>query len=147
MRPHSKPCSRRLETSRIEVPMTGRTRTGGWLLCVASVLAAAWGCSASLPHANDQDVAWAGQHWSGASRAELETGRDHYVRSCGSCHNLKLPGDLPPDRWEPEVRRMTTTHKIKLSESEQQQIIRYLVTLSSQHHAPNQQSSVQRSEL
>ena len=126
---------------------TAKTSCRVWIVCALSGLAAASACSASLPHANDQDVAWAEQRWSGTSRADLETGREHYVHSCGSCHTLKLPADLPPERWESEVRRMTTTHQIELSDSEQAQIIRYLVTLSAQRQGPSQQSSVPGTRL
>ena len=126
--------------------MTANIRAA-WFMCAASALALPFGCAASLPHATVQDAAWAEQRWSGTSRADLETGRGHYVRACGSCHTLKLPGELPPERWESEVRRMTVTHHIELSDAEQQQIIRYLVTLSSQRREPSQHSAVPGARL
>jgi hypothetical protein len=51
------------------------------------------------------------------------------VRTCAGCHTLKLPSELPPERWRGEVEDMRSMG-VKLNESDAELISRYLETLS-----------------
>jgi hypothetical protein len=102
-----------------------------WLLC-GIVLGVAAGCASALPHATESDAVRAKTRWPRTSVVELELGRDRYAHTCAGCHNLKLPSELPPERWAPAIHEMETEHGVKLSERDQELIIHYLVTFSSQ---------------
>lgn len=108
-----------------------RARRRLWFLC-GIVLGVAAGCASALPHATESDAVWAKTRWPRTSVAELEQGRDRYTHTCAGCHNLKLPSELPAERWAPAIHEMETEHGVKLSERDQELIIRYLVTFSSQ---------------
>jgi hypothetical protein len=85
------------------------------------------GC-ASLPHAEPRDVEVARQRWPEVSLAQLEEGRDTYVRRCAGCHSLVLPQKLAPDAWPKAVAKMG--ERAKIDEAERQQILRFVMTLA-----------------
>lgn len=101
------------------------------LLLCGVLLGAGAGCGSALPHATQTDAVWAKSRWPRTSVAELEQGRERYAHNCAGCHNLKLPSELPAERWAPAIHEMETEHGVKLSERDQELIIRYLVTFSS----------------
>jgi mono/diheme cytochrome c family protein len=95
----------------------------------AIVALAAVGCSPALPVPEAADAATARASWPETSLAELQKGRELYVRSCANCHTLKLPDELPPERWRGEVDHMQELG-VKLAEGEAELIVRYLETMS-----------------
>ena len=96
------------------------------MLAAVTVLA----CSSAIPHPTNQDEARAIQHWPDASFDQLETGRTAYVRKCGGCHNLYLPGTVPSSDWPEVVESHSTDKGLKLNENTEQSIVRYLVIVS-----------------
>lgn len=99
------------------------------VLLVASLLGAAGlaACAGSpYPEPAAADAARAAPHFPGVTVAELQHGRQLYLSRCGSCHVLKRPSELSPDRWRAEVDEMRAKNGVKLSEPEAQAIVRYL---------------------
>ena len=93
---------------------------------VAALLA---GCGASpIPRPTAADATRASVHFPDVTLSELEHGRTLYVSRCGSCHILKRPSELAPDRWQGEVSEMREKNGVKLSDVEARAIVRYLTT-------------------
>jgi cytochrome c5 len=90
-----------------------------------SALAAACGKSA-IPEPSSADAARGSARFPDLTLAELEHGRTLYVSRCGSCHVLKRPVELPPEKWSEEVEEMRAKNGVKLSDAEAQAIVRYL---------------------
>ena len=88
-----------------------------------------YGCSPALAEPNAADAAAAQKVWPEITLVELQQGRELYVKTCASCHPLKLPEQLPPDRWRNEVGHMRELG-VKLSEPDAELITRYLETIS-----------------
>ncbi|HVJ16226.1 MAG TPA: cytochrome c [Polyangiaceae bacterium] len=89
----------------------------------------ALGCAPALAEPNAADATAAQKFWPEATLTQLEQGRELYVQTCASCHPLKLPGDLPPERWREEVGHMRELG-VKLADSDAELITRYLETIS-----------------
>jgi mono/diheme cytochrome c family protein len=96
---------------------------------IALLLPLAVGCSPALPEPNAADAAVAQSVWPEATLGELEQGRALYVRTCANCHTLKLPSELPPERWREEVGHMRELG-VKLADGDAELIARYLETIS-----------------
>jgi mono/diheme cytochrome c family protein len=94
---------------------------------LAAVALAACGGS-PIPKPTAADATRAGAHFPDVTLSELEHGRSLYVSRCGSCHTLKRPGELAPERWETEVGEMRAKNGVKLSDVEARAIVRYLMT-------------------
>jgi hypothetical protein len=62
---------------------------------------------------------------SGISVEELLKGRDLYVKSCGSCHNLFIPNRFTKQHWINEMPEMQ--QKAKIGESEANSILNYII--------------------
>lgn len=91
------------------------------------LLAALAACGASpIPKPTVADVQRGSKSYPGVSLAELSHGRSLYVERCGSCHTLKPPLELSPERWQAEVSEMRAKNGVKLDDAEAQAITRYL---------------------
>jgi cytochrome c5 len=99
-------------------------KRAGWLF-VAAMSAAACGASA-VPQPTAADASRGSAHFPGLTLSELSRGRTLYVSRCGSCHALKRPAELSPERWQVEVGEMRDKNGVKLSDSDAQAIARYL---------------------
>lgn len=93
------------------------------------VTAALLSCGASpIPRPTAADAARASAHFPDVTLSELEQGRSLYLNRCGSCHALKRPGELAPERWPGEVSEMREKNGVRLSDIEARAIVRYLTT-------------------
>ena len=57
---------------------------------------------------------------------ELKKGRDLYVNSCASCHQLYLPSKFSKKEWEENLDRMQP--KAKITDAEKQLIYQYITS-------------------
>ena len=89
----------------------------------------AFGCAPALPEPDAADAARARKTWPDTGLAELQQGRELYVKRCASCHTLKLPSELPPERWRGEVGHMRELG-VELAEADAELITRYLEIIS-----------------
>lgn len=80
----------------------------------------------AVPQPTAADAARGSAHFPDLTLSELSHGRSLYLSRCGSCHVLKRPDELPPERWQVEVTDMRNKNGVKLSDAEAQAIIRYL---------------------
>ncbi len=103
-------------------------RTGAWagLLLLGLVSA----CAAQLVRPTSLHGSWAAERWPGTTLAELERGRELYVRRCGGCHALQLPARRPDLDWERSVREMTARSRTPIAPEEADAITRFLVTVA-----------------
>lgn len=81
----------------------------------------------AVPEPTAADATRGGAHFPGVTLNELSHGRTLYVSRCGSCHALRRPGELAPQQWQAELDEMRTKNGVKLSDTEAQAILRYLV--------------------
>lgn len=98
------------------------------LALAAVTLAAALGaCGGSaVPVPTAADASRGSAHFPDLTLSELSQGRRLYVSRCGSCHTLKRPAELTPERWQEEVTDMRAKNGVHLSEADARAIIRYL---------------------
>jgi hypothetical protein len=89
-------------------------------------LVAACGGSA-VPVPTSADAARGNSRYPDLTLSELSQGRSLYLGRCGSCHALKRPAELLPDRWGAEVTEMRTKNGVKLTDDEARALERYLV--------------------
>jgi hypothetical protein len=60
--------------------------------------------------------------------SDLRCGRDLYINKCSGCHSL-IPVDRYDDaKWTAEVQEMLKLKKVKLTDSDRDQLLRYLTT-------------------
>jgi hypothetical protein len=85
-------------------------------------------CATALPMPNDEMVSQAGTQWPGTSLSDLQMGRSQYVEHCAACHNLHLPSEYSPKRWEEIMVRMQL--KAKIDDPLKDSILRYLYIAS-----------------
>jgi mono/diheme cytochrome c family protein len=89
-------------------------------------------CAATaVPQPTAADASRGSAHFPNVTLGELSQGRTLYVSRCGSCHTLKAPAELAPERWPVEVNEMRGKNGVKLSDAEAQAIVRYLVVAAS----------------
>lgn len=98
----------------------------GWA-AVGLALAA---CASALPSPGPEHARDAARRFPGTTLADLEHGRELYVARCRGCHALKLPHEVPAERWAHEVEEMREAHAVELSEPEARSIVRYLWSLA-----------------
>jgi mono/diheme cytochrome c family protein len=100
------------------------------LSVVGAVLLAA--CAASpYPHATAADVAKAQEQRHEVTLEQMEQGRSVYLSHCGQCHQLPDPKSHAPGKWPQEVAEMK--QRAKLSDEQGEQIVAYLVGISSRN--------------
>lgn len=97
---------------------------------VLAVVAAACGGSA-VPVPTSADAARGNSRYPDLTLNELSQGRSLYLGRCGSCHALRRPGELAPERWTVEVSEMRTKNGVKLTDDEARALERYLVVTAS----------------
>jgi len=59
-----------------------------------------------------------------ATLSELKEGRKLYIRNCGGCHTLYLPGAYKPEEWQYWMRQMES--RVKLDSTEKELILKYV---------------------
>jgi mono/diheme cytochrome c family protein len=91
------------------------------------------GC-ATLPVPTEESASMAAQQWPGTTLESLRKGRSVYVDTCAACHNLHLPSEFSPERWEGILERMQD--KARIDDPTKDLILRYLMTASLQSAAP-----------
>jgi mono/diheme cytochrome c family protein len=91
---------------------------------LATALAACGG--SAMPEPTVADASRGGAHFPDLTLAELQQGRTLYLSRCGSCHSLKRPAELSPERWRTEVDNMRRNNGVELSDAEARAIERYL---------------------
>lgn len=96
----------------------------GLLLMIISI-----GC-ATLPVPTEESTTWASQQWPGTTLSSLQEGRKLYADTCASCHNLHLPSEFPPEKWERIMLRMQP--KARIDDQTKDLILHYLIVASSQ---------------
>lgn len=87
------------------------------------IVMAGYQCSASLRVATSDD-----EKRSGVPVDTLEKGRQLYIRSCGSCHTLYLPGKFTALQWENQVSRMQ--ERSNITGEQKEVILKYLKTMT-----------------
>lgn len=95
-------------------------------LAQSLVLAAALvACAGSIiPHATDQAAA----RFPGATRADLERGRELYVNRCSACHALIEPSRFPEEKWHKMVGEMAGRARLDLEDRDR--VLHYLVAFA-----------------
>ncbi len=84
-------------------------------------------CTPALPIVTDGDRAWARRAFP-ETQDDLDESRWLYAQKCSGCHLLVLPHKVPQGEWPRVVDKMAP--KAHLTESEQVQILRYVLTAS-----------------
>jgi hypothetical protein len=103
------------------------TTFGLALLCASAFLGA---CASALPEPTSQDADFARTSYRDVSVEQLAQGRSIYVSRCAGCHVLKLPREVPAERWRHEVDEMRQKRGVALTAAEAESIVRYLETVS-----------------
>ena len=57
---------------------------------------------------------------------DLMKGRELYVKSCSSCHNLHLPSEYTKERWMKSLNKMQK--RAKIDDTKKDLIAKYLLT-------------------
>jgi hypothetical protein len=83
------------------------------------------GCGAYLPV---PDAQMAGGD--DARLADLRAGRELYINKCSGCHALKSVDLHDGATWTAEVQEMLAKKKVRLTETDRDQLLRYLATAS-----------------
>lgn len=68
------------------------------------------------------------------SLADLNRGKQLYENNCGACHGLKDPASRTEEKWRKVVPEMVAKVNKKaavLSDRDQEDILRYVITMSS----------------
>lgn len=95
------------------------------VVCVLALAFLPLAC-ASLPVPNAESASWAARQWPGMTLESLRAGRRRYVQNCAACHNLHLPSEFPPERWESILEKMQP--RAHIDDAQKDLILRYLVT-------------------
>ena len=90
---------------------------------LALALAALAGCMANLPvpdalMADGDD----------ARLSDLRAGRELYINKCSGCHALKSVDLYDDQTWTSEVLEMVAKKKVRLTDADRAQLLRYLTT-------------------
>ena len=93
-------------------------------------------CSAKLVVPTQPDAERMHSKYPGYTLAELNTGKSLFENNCGSCHGLKKPFSRTEQELTEILPRMVMKVNRKagreqLSSTDEQSIMRYLVTMSS----------------
>ncbi|MBI3854361.1 MAG: hypothetical protein HY293_01585 [Planctomycetes bacterium] len=86
-------------------------------------LGALAGCAAYLPL---PDPMMAGGDE--ARLSDLRAGRQLYIDKCSGCHALKSVDRYDDATWTSEVHEMLAKKKVRLSDADRDQLLRYLTT-------------------
>src|SRR4029077_14822366 len=60
--------------------------------------------------------------------ADLRAGRELYINKCSGCHALKSVDLYDDATWTSEVLEMVAKKKVRLTEADRTQLLRYLTT-------------------
>jgi mono/diheme cytochrome c family protein len=92
---------------------------------LALLVAGLAGCAAYLPV---PDALMAGGDE--ARLSDLRAGRELYINKCSGCHALKSVDLYDGATWTAEVHEMLAKKKVRLTEVDRDQLLRYLTTAS-----------------
>jgi len=106
---------------------TSRRRLGALLIGLAAAVVIGCGASA-IPRPTAADSRWAAARWPGVTQADLDGGRDLYVRKCGGCHTLYEPRHVVSGDWPGRFVEMA--RRAKLSPPDRERIHRYLAAVA-----------------
>lgn len=91
------------------------------------------GCvSAKLATPTQSDVDRVKSKFPDYTLAQLNQGKTLYEQNCGTCHDLKKPTSLSEEKWKvivPEMVHKVNKRQVKLSEQDQDLILKYLLTM------------------
>lgn len=90
--------------------------------------------SAKLLTPSQSDVDRVASKYPGYTLTELAHGKSLYEQNCGTCHGLKNPASRSEEKWKKVVPEMVTKvnrKKSVLSEKDQEEILKYVVTMGS----------------
>jgi len=95
-------------------------------------------CSSKLIRPSQSDVDKGATKFSGLSLAELNEGRAMCKQKCTQCHPAKSPSSRNEDEWRKIVPQMAAKamkkkNKKKISDADQEIILKYLITMSEAH--------------
>lgn len=85
-------------------------------------------CTAALRTATPNDLPAASTRWPGTTLEDLGRGRASYVAKCSGCHTLYMPEFHSAGDWPDSVKSMA--ERSRLTETDETDILRFLVTLS-----------------
>ncbi len=105
-------------------------QTGAAWLFIFGLLALPFACATLLPVPTEESASWASQQWPGTTLADLQSGRSSYEATCASCHDLHLPSEFTPEKWERIMVKMQV--KARINDGQKNLILRYLLTASTQ---------------
>ena len=94
----------------------------------ALVLVVLAACTKPVPRPTTADVTRANAAGTQVTLAELERGREIYVKRCGNCHQPYQPSEYKPLDWPKHVDDMA--ERAKLGTDDRMLITRFLVTLA-----------------
>jgi hypothetical protein len=86
-------------------------------------LGALGGCAVYVP---EPDMMMAGGD--DARLRDLKAGRELYINKCSGCHALVPVDKFDGARWASEVDEMFKAKKVKMSDRDRDQLLRYLST-------------------
>lgn len=95
---------------------------------LAALLANGCAGAGSFPAPTAKNVAYAERHGQVTTLPTLKVGRKLYLSRCSSCHGLKAPEFLAPEKWPEVVRDMADNAKI--TPDQERAITQYLVSVS-----------------
>lgn len=97
---------------------------------MAAFLAA---CSANLVAPSQTDVDRVQTKYPNYTLAELNEGKSLYEQNCGNCHGLRKPTSHSEAQWQkivPSMAKKVNRKSTVLSASDQDKILKYVITMS-----------------
>jgi uncharacterized membrane protein len=97
-------------------------------------------CSAKLLMPSQTDAERGSATFKGLTVEDLNKGKDVFDKKCTQCHGHKRPASWTEIQWRRIIPAMAEkaykSNKIQISSTEQEQVLRYLVTMG-QHAKKN----------
>jgi hypothetical protein len=95
-------------------------------------------CSAKLLRPTQSDADRGAAKFPGLTVTELNEGRAMFKHKCTQCHPAKNPSSREEDEWRKIVPQMAAKamkkkNKKKISDADQEIILKYLITMSEAH--------------
>lgn len=84
-------------------------------------------CVSPVPVPTEAQLSVAQQRWPSASLADLQEGRQLYVRRCSSCHNLHLPTEYTAEEWPAIIAEMGQEYA-RIDKDQQGLVLRYVIS-------------------
>ncbi len=110
-----------------------------WFVAVFLALGA---CASQFPQLTPSQFEWAARRWPETTPAQLEAWRSLYVLKCSGCHLVKDPGAYTAEQWPKIMEKMSV--KAKLSQDQEDVLMRYILTVVENPPTPPEPSSMKR---